>query len=870
MRDEMRKSFFDHATGAWKISWPGRVARHDLVYQAPPEDPMQGIPLGNGDIGVLCWCEASSLVMAVNKCDLWDDLGNGEVENWHSEETDDTLRHACRIIIDFQQPVFDLFYRRSFNGRLSLADACLYFDSSSSFGDLKFKLFVDHDSGAVCGEIIAAMQEPVGVNITVEHFGSRTFSHWYSQIRKDPAIGTAGTEAFAAETTAFITRRLAAGTFAAGIQARADRRKISSTVLHSRSSRLSVEGSCSGMINFVAAVTAPMSDSPSGVLRRDLNRAEASAATLWESHREKWRAFWLRSLMECGDDYLDNLWHLTMYYANASQRGRSPGRFINGLWGWNRDFQPWNYYFHWNQQQIYWPLNAAGHHDLLTSYLDYRFDSLSQARAAARCIFNCDGAFVSDVADRRGNSSICENRNHTPVAQIAMDFWRQYKFTGDTEFLKDKAWPYILEAARFFVSRFELRDGRYHTRMGTGYEGWIELEDVISELVSGKVLFQAALEAAGIIGGEVPDAEKWRMILRDMAALPMVVGEAFIDAENRHGIGCFKGDPALGTEILAAGYGLKEQRWLTSIVPSQPRKKALNDVNDVVHWLENVVPDDFATSETTCYHGIFPNVEYSAVFPSGLIGLGQRGTPEYDAAVNTVKAFSPDIMGWDPLPIVLARLGLAAEFWKILADWPDHWQYYCNGFGHYGPHSAMRRDAVARFRTMLVRDFERRDQPGNLPLSAWPFRHMGMESMSVLATAMNEAMLQSHDGIIRVASVATKGRFARFTLHAQGGFVVSAEVSDGKPLWICVESRIGGCCRLANPWTEASIRRNGRLVLTGNEAIIEIRTAPGERLVFTPAEESDIGGEVEVIEHPANAAPKSGGHLAVLGLRGIK
>ena len=47
-------SAFDLSTGTWNIDWPGRVARHDVVYLSPPDDPTQGIPLGNGDLGVLC------------------------------------------------------------------------------------------------------------------------------------------------------------------------------------------------------------------------------------------------------------------------------------------------------------------------------------------------------------------------------------------------------------------------------------------------------------------------------------------------------------------------------------------------------------------------------------------------------------------------------------------------------------------------------------------------------------------------------------------------------------------------------------------------------------------------------------------------
>lgn len=78
-----------------------------------------------------------------------------------------------------------------------------------------------------------------------------------------------------------------------------------------------------------------------------------------------WKSIWNRSFMDYGDDYLKNLWYLTMYYANASQGGKYPRRFNNGLWGWNHDVQQWNFYFHWNQQQLYLLLNAAGFHNLV-------------------------------------------------------------------------------------------------------------------------------------------------------------------------------------------------------------------------------------------------------------------------------------------------------------------------------------------------------------------------------------------------------------------------------------------------------------------------------------------------------------------------
>src|SRR5512135_467482 len=106
------RSAFDPRTSSWEIAWPGRISQYDLVYFSPPVDPLQGIPLGNGDVGVLFWCEDSKIIAVVNKCDLWDDAAFGRFHNWKKEEEDKstTQRHACRIIIDLKNPIFSTLY----------------------------------------------------------------------------------------------------------------------------------------------------------------------------------------------------------------------------------------------------------------------------------------------------------------------------------------------------------------------------------------------------------------------------------------------------------------------------------------------------------------------------------------------------------------------------------------------------------------------------------------------------------------------------------------------------------------------------------------------------------------------------------------
>ena len=838
---------FDLNKNEWRISWPGRVSRHDLVYLTPPTDPMQGLPIGNGEVGVLAWCEGSRLIFVVNKSDLWDDAAFGRFHNWQADEEEysTTLRHGCRIILDFKLPVFDVFYLKDFTARLSLADASISLTASGPFGSVTVGGFVDHASGVFAGEVTCELVEPVPLEVQVERFGSRTFSHWYALVNRDPALGLAGTAAQADKDGAYVTHTLTSGTFAAGCRITpAKGTAVTATVEHSHAAKLTVTGGSEKHFSFLAGITSPLPKNPIGALRKELAVARQQGSTaLLSRHRRAWKAFWTRSLLEFGDDYLDSLWHVTLFYAACSQRGKYPGRFINGLWTWNRDVQNWNFYFHWNQQQVYWPLNAAGHHDLIASYLNYRFNALPYGREDARTAFQTEGALVSDVSDRRGYNSASEFANHTPVAQVAMEFWRQYKFTGDREFLMTQAVPYLVEAATFFASLFEPgADGKYHAREGTGYEGWIQLHDGVTELVYAQVLFPTALAALSEAGMTHPQAERWAEIAGNLTPLLTLQDQAAFIQDGHFACGLFKGDPAFSDTLLAAGYGIKEEAILTSFLPGTTPDIFNVDAVESLHRLEGkpAMPDKPA-DDIRCNDGIFPWVEEAAVFPSGLVGIEQAGTPLYQSVANSVKAFAGPGMGWAPHGIALARLGLAKEARRILDLWPVFWQFYANGWGHYGPMAIQKAESLlpSRLAPMGVMDAaappQVRDQQ-KFGFGMWPFRHMGMEAMSVLAATMNEVLLQSHAGIIRVAPAAMPEQTARFTLHAQDGFVVSAEITAGQPAWIVVTSKLGKPCRVANPWPRAVVYEDGRELIESAEREVGFATVAGRHYLLVPDE----------------------------------
>ena len=178
------------------------------------------------------------------------------------------------------------------------------------------------------------------------------------------------------------------------------------------------------------------------------------AHSIREKHRARWRTFWNQSFIHLQEnDYLENLYYIHLYQLGCSSLGRNPLTFA-GLWGWFRDSRNWGHFYHWNHQQTYWGLHAAGHSELLANYLDYRFRMLAHAKEDAKRLFGVDGAFYSDISNLNGCNAIEPDtvRNLSVGLQIALDFYRHVRYTMDTAFLKEKALPVMTACADLYLN----------------------------------------------------------------------------------------------------------------------------------------------------------------------------------------------------------------------------------------------------------------------------------------------------------------------------------------------------------------------------------------------------------------------------------
>lgn len=191
------------------------------------------------------------------------------------------------------------------------------------------------------------------------------------------------------------------------------------------------------------------------------------------------------------------------------------------------------------------------------------------------------------------------------------------------------------------------------------------------------------------------------------------------------------------------------------------------------------------------------NAENPELFSFAVFPLDGLGSSHYGRSLKTFRARrNVNGYGWNTDSIAAARLGIAdaADSKRLFPGWTPA-DVRGRGIEHLLP------DHAARYQNYPcgLMDYYTR-QPG---------MHVYLEGSGTLATACNEMLLQSWDGLIRVAPALPRAWDARFTLLAMGGFVVSAECRGGEALYVAIESPRGGEARLANPFDGPAVVRDG-------------------------------------------------------------
>ena len=742
-----------------------RLPQHDLVFGVPLNDPMGGLPIGDGETGTLLWTEKDTLRMQVNKCDLWDETaGTDGVFCAEEDERLTCLRHAGQIAVRFGTPCFDELFLDAFEQRLRLSEAVGTVESRSPFGTVQLSSFASADARTTVTDCRLAMTEPDAPEITLSRFGSRTMWRWYERIRHCPQAGLDGTQAYDDGSCLFIVQRVSSGVFCFGMLIDTDE-AYRTEVCGTHTVRLTLDRRREHRFTMYHAVVSALGPTQAvDLCRTRLMQAAAQGVQMLKNeHIARWTAFWNRSGVSIPDDYIENIYYLTLYYAESECRGAYPPHFTSGLWSFYHDFLPWNYYFHYNMQHLYATLDAAGHSELSDGYFAMRRRALPAAERYAREVKGCGGAFYHDVSDFRGRGSHGDSLNCTPGAQIAMAMWQRFRYTGDEMFLRDTALPVMRGAAAFYLAQLVPgSDGIYHLHGTSAYEGNEPSDDTETDLTEIRRLFSVLV---GLTEGE--ERERYADVLRRLPEQPY----APLEADEWDG------------EWLLCGIGTGQPASGGGVVPAYGR-------DGHGHPLRRMFGDAEKTAEI---YG-FPDVELSPIYPAGMLGLADCGTQRFAAARDLLLLQAPvPLMHWCMTPIYLARMGMAEHLPDYLRQMLARWQLYPNGMNGDGPQGGPQVRHRLDFRTPY--DTDTKAVGG---VESYAYRYFDLETAPIVTKAVQEALLQSYDGVLRICPAIRPEDPVAFLLYAEGGFVVQAEVT-GESYLIVIDSMRGEPCRICLP-----------------------------------------------------------------------
>ena len=626
-----------------RVDMPAYLSKHDIVYQTPSYEGYEGLPLGNGNMGGMLWCTERGVHFQINKTDTWDGTQSR------------ILRSCASIELDFGAPCFEWTLLEDFEGRLSLHDAEASIRSTTPFARTELRSNVTASANVWLMECTVhgsgELSEGAATTVSLERWGSRDFRGWYNRhYAKDAAeglgsasVGITGEAVHLQEQFTNLELAVACSIF--------DVDGIPEVVSkHCVNLKLPRKPERSFVMAIAVATSNDAADPLEYVLSllEGLKRAEIETAR--REHLEWWRSYWQRSFVSIPNDYFENLYYIKRYLMASSSRGRYPALFNGSIWIWNRDVRNWRTPHHWNMQQAYWGLCSQGDTDLLRIYLEAYWRIVPEAESHAKLRGAEDAVLWSEGHDYHGEMSFWDRsdmlNNFSPAAQIAGFFWEYYRYTRDTIFLEERAYPFMKKAASFYLQylKWDEEKREYCMFPSQSYEcpGSNSLKNPATDRFLIESLFLHCIEASVLLDCDEELRTRWRHTIDHLWKQGMIevsgIGEVFIEAFDEH-----------------------DQPWIRHEV-------GLN------------------------YHFI---PQSCMVFPADLIGIPHKGSREYAAVENFINGHPANKNAITPDPIVAARMGLSDKaLWMLsnsvrrMQQFPqglfyniDHWHEYSYHFG---------------------------------------------------------------------------------------------------------------------------------------------------------------------------------------------
>lgn len=199
------------------------------------------------------------------------------------------------------------------------------------------------------------------------------------------------------------------------------------------------------------------------LLLDDMLRAGYDAE--FSRHKAWWHEYWGESSVSLPDSLFEKNWYLSHYFlAACSKKGCYPMP-LQGVWtADNGALPPWkgDYHHDLNTQMSYYSYLKANHISQGESFIDYLWSMKDCAQNFAKSFYNSDGICMPSTTSLDGaplGGWGMYSLSPTNQLWLCQAFERHYRFTGDDVFLREKAYIYLAETAKFILCLLKEKDG---------------------------------------------------------------------------------------------------------------------------------------------------------------------------------------------------------------------------------------------------------------------------------------------------------------------------------------------------------------------------------------------------------------------------
>jgi alpha-L-fucosidase 2 len=415
-------------------------APQSLEFSFPTNTPHAGIPLGNGNLGVLAWADGDGFNLTLNRQDYWNHRGRivwGEAVSYR--------KLLERILAGESQRYLPEFIRREPEDcphpcRMPLGRAAVRLGAAPGDSRLDPATGVGWLNGT--HPLVVDPQAPL-LHLRCEAadfrmlpaFGAEVVAYWRRHSIPQPQEfsrdGISGwTQGAVFERTICAAARRAGG-------------QLVVTVVYGKNHD-----------DAVRAAVESLDAAPS--FEEAMRRSACFYSDWWSKVPE----------VKLEDARMRRAWEYAMFKVAGMCRPGTPPPTLQGPWVEDDRLAPWqsDYHFNINVQMAHWPLLQAGHPEQYEPLIRQMREWMPRMREYARVFAGVqEGVMLPHGANDRGGLADISWKHQFDAGSapwIALMLWEYFRYTGDRDTLAGVVYPMLAGSMRVYAAMVEQSPGQ--------------------------------------------------------------------------------------------------------------------------------------------------------------------------------------------------------------------------------------------------------------------------------------------------------------------------------------------------------------------------------------------------------------------------